>query len=403
MADNEGNVAAVSLVDVEDEELREALAVLAGSDPDQCSYQQGYMKRQAVFACNTCRTEGMEPTGVCLACANHCHDGHDIFELYTKRNFCCDCGNKNFGTFECKLSPKKDSQNTKNVYNHNYFGRYCSCDRPYPDEDDQVGEEMIQCIICEDWYHLKHLGCAAVDSEELLEMVCESCMNKAPFLWTYAAYFATPPVTSKENEDVTTPNVEKETSSYPCRDGGHAEPSTSQGCIKNPTLPNGDRTESQKRTREEMERHSSACQSEAALCKLKNLKTKGLVRPRVGSVFWPYCWRSKLCTCTDCKRAYVEAGVQFLLDESDTVLAYENKGKSLLREDLLTSCFSSLDRVQQLEIIYQFNDMKDELNAFLRDLADQGKEVTPEAIHAFFEELQAKKRRRSSAGQYNCS
>lgn len=46
---------------------------------------QGYVKRQAVFACNTCTPNDAEPAGVCLACANKCHDGHDIFELYTKR------------------------------------------------------------------------------------------------------------------------------------------------------------------------------------------------------------------------------------------------------------------------------------------------------------------------------
>lgn len=49
----------------------------------------------------------------------------------------------------------------------------------------------------------------------------------------------------------------------------------------------------------------------------------------------------------------MEAGVHFLMDESDTVLAYENKGETLLEEDLLMSCLSSLDRVQQLEIIYR--------------------------------------------------
>ncbi|XP_017546355.1 putative E3 ubiquitin-protein ligase UBR7 isoform X1 [Pygocentrus nattereri] len=408
MAVNEGKEAALSLVDVaEDEELREALAVLAGSDPNQCSYLQGYVKRQAVFACSTCTSEGMEPTGVCLACANHCHDGHDIFELYTKRNFRCDCGNRKFGSFKCKLSPEKDGQNSKNLYNHNYFGRYCSCDRPYPDDDDQVGEEMIQCILCEDWYHSKHLGCAVVDSEELLEMVCESCMNRAPLLWTYAAYFATSPVTSKEDEDVTVVGDEEEKETlketlHPYRNG-HDVPSTSQGCQKEQPTLNGTRAISHKRTHEEMESTSSACESENSPCKLKELKAKGLVRPRVGAVFWPYCWRSKLCTCTSCKRVYVEAGVQFLLDESDTVLAYENRGKALLREDLLMSCLNSLDRVQQLEIIYQYNDMKAELHAFLREFADQGKEVTPEAIRTFFEELQARKRRRSSTGQYYCS
>lgn len=75
---------------------------------------------------------------------------------------------------------------------------------------------MIQCIICEDWFHSRvsvrgfmfpapnlicifspllsvvkqHLGCAVVEPEELQEMICEACMNKAPFLWTYAAHFA---------------------------------------------------------------------------------------------------------------------------------------------------------------------------------------------------------------------
>ncbi|KAF7704602.1 putative E3 ubiquitin-protein ligase UBR7 [Silurus meridionalis] len=398
-----------SMDDLEDEELCEALAVLAGSDPDKCSYPQGYVKRQAVFACSTCTGEGMEPAGVCLACANTCHDTHNIYELYTKRNFRCDCGNSKFGLFKCKLTADKEGQNSKNVYNHNFFGRYCSCDRPYPDENDKVGESMIQCILCEDWFHSKHLGCSVVDSEDLLEMVCESCMNKAPFLWTYAAYFAHPPVsnlslsTDDENTSVAGNREEKE-ALLPSCSNGHDEPSTSKDCQKEARLTsNGIKAVNHKRTREEMERCPAKCQSKTIPCKLKELKAKGLVRPRVGSVFWPYDWRPKLCICTDCKKSYVEAGVQFLMDESDTLLAYENKGEALLKEDLLMSCLGSLDRVQQLEIIYQYNEMKTELREFLQQFADQGKDVTPEAIHMFFEDLQAKKRRRASVGQYYCS
>ena len=63
----------------------------------------------------------------------------------------------------------------KNVYNHNFHGRYCTCDRPYPDSEDEVKystrfvalwclcecvlvafqeeDVMIQCIACEDWFH----------------------------------------------------------------------------------------------------------------------------------------------------------------------------------------------------------------------------------------------------------
>lgn len=47
-----------------------------------CS-SQGYVNRQALYACSTCTTT--ESAGVCLACSLTCHDGHDLYELYTKR------------------------------------------------------------------------------------------------------------------------------------------------------------------------------------------------------------------------------------------------------------------------------------------------------------------------------
>lgn len=50
------------------------------------------------------------------------------------------------------------------------------------------------------------------------------------------------------------------------------------------------------------------------------------------------------------------AGLSFLLDEADTVLAYENKGKSNEQRqqghDPLMSALDNLNRVQQLEIIH---------------------------------------------------
>lgn len=47
----------------------------------------------------------------------------------------------------------KDKVNSNNVYNQNFVGTYCTCNRPYPDPEDTVEDEMIQCIICEDWFH----------------------------------------------------------------------------------------------------------------------------------------------------------------------------------------------------------------------------------------------------------
>ncbi|XP_070835711.1 putative E3 ubiquitin-protein ligase UBR7 isoform X1 [Chaetodon trifascialis] len=383
-----------------EEELVKALCVLAGSDPENCSYSRGYVKRQAVFACNTCTPSAAEHAGICLACANKCHDGHDIFELYTKRNFRCDCGNGKFGEFKCQLSPAKDEENIRNSYNHNFSGCYCTCDRPYPDTDDQVAnDEMIQCVVCEDWFHSRHLGCTVTEPEELQEMVCEGCMNKAPFLWSYAAHFAVPPVISVSppvEEVKVEEGAEKKEDSEPSRSRDE-EPSTSAEQAKQEEAAN--RSPPCKRTHEEMAGSPAKATTRAVPCRLKELQIKGLERLRQGAVFWPYGWRSKLCTCTSCKKAYVAAEVQFLMDLSDTILAYENEGLAEpFGQHPLMMLTNSMDRVQQLEVIYGFNELTTSINAFLDQCVAEGKTVTAEAVHQFFEELRARKRRRTNAG-----
>lgn len=86
-----------------------------------------------------------------MACCLTCHENHDVIEMFTKRNFKCDCGLK---STTCKLVPCKMVPNENNKYNQNFVGNYCTCHRPYPDVEDDVADEMIQCIICEDWYLL---------------------------------------------------------------------------------------------------------------------------------------------------------------------------------------------------------------------------------------------------------
>ncbi|KAM8725312.1 putative E3 ubiquitin-protein ligase UBR7 isoform 1-T1 [Acanthopagrus schlegelii] len=389
----------VSLVDVleEDEELEEeASAVLAGSDSDHCSYPQGYVKRQALYACNTCTPKGGEAAGVCLACSYKCHEGHDLFELYTKRNFRCDCGNRKFTELQCKLFPEKEEVNTLNKYSHNFFGVYCTCSRPYPDPDDQVEDEMIQCVVCEDWLHGRHLGCVVPDCVELQEMICESCMNRNPFLWTYAAHLAVPgaDVQVKEVKEVKEVTDKKEVKEV-------KEVKEEMGADEsNTNLPNkeekGDDViqPSCKRSREESE----------SSCRLAELLAIGQRRVQSGAVFWPSGWRSKLCSCTACQERLSAACLSFLLDESDTVLAYENKGKSSEQtqagHDPLMSALDNLNRVQQLEIIHGYNDMKSELKDFLQRFAAEGKVVTPDDIRQFFEQQQSRKRRRVDAGRF---
>uniref|UniRef100_A0A9J7XQ33 Putative E3 ubiquitin-protein ligase UBR7 n=1 Tax=Cyprinus carpio carpio TaxID=630221 RepID=A0A9J7XQ33_CYPCA len=413
MAANDGEEeATVSLVDVleEDEELEnEASAVLGGSDSEKCSYPEGYVKRQALYACNTCTPKGGEPAGICLACSYKCHEGHDLFELYTKRNFRCDCGNDKFGEMECKLFADKEKVNSGNKYSHNFFGLYCTCDRPYPDPEDEVPDEMIQCIVCEDWFHGRHLGCVVPDCVELQEMICESCMNKTPFLWNYAAHIAAKGIKSNSVYNIYTfvkvyfvlfASVPAITKVSQCK--GEED-------VKVEVQVNG--TSACKRKHQE-ETEGSSEEGSCSGCRLREMKSSGKSRTLQGAVFWPSAWRTKLCTCTDCKVLYADAGVSFLTDEMDTVLAYENKGKSTEQaeqaggaegRDPLMSALNNLNRVQQLEIIHEYNDMKTELKDYLQRFAAEGKVVTPEDIRQFFEQQQSRKRRRANAGQYYCS
>lgn len=113
-------------------------------------------------------------------------------------------------------------------------------------------------------------------------------------------------------------------------------------------------------------------------CRLNELPAIAPNTIQSGAVFWPSSWRSKLCTCRSCQvrpalatlaeaamtsprscpcvqENLSAAGLSFLLDESDTVLAYENKGKTseeARQHDPLMSALDRLNRVQQLEIIH---------------------------------------------------
>lgn len=58
-------------------DLQEADLVLGGDEGKECTYTNGYMKRQAIFSCLTCTPDGN--AGVCTACSLSCHDGHEVF------------------------------------------------------------------------------------------------------------------------------------------------------------------------------------------------------------------------------------------------------------------------------------------------------------------------------------
>ncbi|XP_074030520.1 putative E3 ubiquitin-protein ligase UBR7 [Leptinotarsa decemlineata] len=343
------------VLEFENELIENTAAVLGAANDKTCSYVEGYIKRQALYSCLTClpeaKTDPEKGVGVCLACSYHCHDGHELVELYTKRNFRCDCGNSKFTNMDCSLYNEKTDTNDLNVYNQNFSGLYCVCHRPFPDPEDPVPDEMIQCIICEDWYHTRHLG-TEVPSNNFAEMICEACVTKHEFLLHYDAFCLNKVLRTSEHEQVEV--------SESIKDGSDA-------------VETGEK--------------------EATYCKKPAYKS-----PRISAKFWvDVNWRKALCTCDDCLKMYENEDVAFLLDSEDPVHLYEEKGKAKAQEVVEThdrEFMNSMNRVQLVDCIAGYNDLKERLAEYLKKFAENKKIVREEDIREFFEGMNARKKQR---------
>ncbi|KAL7072301.1 hypothetical protein ACQ4LE_008628 [Meloidogyne hapla] len=273
------SLALEDFVGEESARAKEAEALLGGCLDLVCTYPEGYKPRQPLYSCKTCSAQnGGQLAGVCYACCENCHEGHDLVELYTKRNFCCDCGNSKFGkSNKCKLYEEKDLLNQRNIYNDNFKGIFCVCKKPYPPEEeeeegknDDAFEDMVQCQICEDWFHPSHAISDVTERSKLDRereeeedggfcLVCSLCIQKLPWLIYYLNK-------TEENQ---------------------------QNC-----------------------------------CKLEMLKTSsnGIKKENDGICF-PINWRDQLCRCKDCKVLYEDSDCQYLLDVEDTIEFFEKQNR----------------------------------------------------------------------------
>ncbi|XP_063699148.1 putative E3 ubiquitin-protein ligase UBR7 [Culicoides brevitarsis] len=351
-----------------EENEMEAMVVLGGSDENNCTYSKGYIKRQALYSCLTCVKDSKEDpekrAGMCLACSLACHEGHDLVELYTKRNFRCDCGGAKMKAVRCMLEPIKFGINEDNKYNQNFSGVYCTCKRPYPDPEDNVVDEMIQCVVCEDWYHGRHLNTPVI--KDFNEMICGGCVDEHSFLKSYLEY------SMSYKPEKTEENVEIE---------------ENEG--KRPS----DETETTDAKRLKLD--SEACQRPAS----KDY-------PPNAAIFWADAWREKLCKCEKCLELYKTEKVEFLIDPEDPVQKYEEIGiqrnRGSTSEEREIEALSHLGRTQQVEMITGYNLFKDRLKEFLATFAVNKKTVTEQDIKGFFEKMKSEKAEQQQGMSYFC-
>jgi len=365
--DTTGTVSMMEVLQDEQDFEEDAAAVLGSSSDTECSHSKGYVARQPLYACLDCSKE-RESCGFCLACSYHCHEGHNLVELYTKRMFRCDCGTPRLGN-KCKLSQVgKQEDCSLNKYNQNFKGLYCVCYRPYPDPDETVPDCMIQCILCEDWYHGRHLGREGGPPEDGLysEMICRGCVTLHPFLLHYLKLDVT-----QENQVV---DVENKTESDKI---GKDKTDASLEITGNGV----GKTEDNKELDKEQ-------------CQLKIPLPSGTVGP--SSLFLPSGWRTNLCNCSSCVKMYEDRKISFLPKETDTVHYYESqaqKAPDVMEKGM--EALGQLDRVKQVEAIHSYNNMKDNLMEYLSKFADNKKVVREEDIKTFFEGMKANKKMRT--------
>ncbi|MCO5579582.1 hypothetical protein L7F22_033439 [Adiantum nelumboides] len=402
LADEEDGVVTIKeyVEGLEAQEL-EVDMILGGDDGKQCTYPKGYLPRQAVFSCITCCPDGN--AGVCTACSMSCHDGHEIIEIWTRRHFRCDCGNSKFGVEACKLFSSKDSENDENVYNKNYKGVYCTCNRPYPDPDavEDMGE-MLQCCICEDWFHEAHLGLASTEEvprddegePTFDEVICQGCAASLDFLSHYSTLIVPVNINSSPRKEeipveplpasslahsngisdvrvdkVSEVNVglqeslqvsQKELNELQMQQSESSKPLQSDSLELDSVDQNS--TNREVVCSHGTDTNTANCSKASQHCKILSGEASGHVQngvkvfisngaepqntiPRVWTdkaLFLNKNWRTQLCRCSACIEVYAKKHVSFLMDSDDTIAKYEEVAKDKRKEKMDASSSQDL-------------------------------------------------------------
>ncbi|KAG5887761.1 hypothetical protein JTB14_016112 [Gonioctena quinquepunctata] len=188
-------------------------------------------------------------------------------------------------------------------------------------------------------------------------MICEACVTKHDFLLHYDGLCLNKAIRTNEEENVDISGSSKESTND---DGTDEKP---------------------------------------AGCKKPSYKS-----PKVSAKFWADVnWRKELCTCDDCLKMYENEDVAFLLDSEDPVHLYEEKGKAKAQEIVDShdkEFMKSMNRVQLVDCIAGYNDLKERLGEYLKKFAENKKIVREEDIREFFDGMNARKKQKVEVPHY---
>ncbi|EGG16431.1 ubiquitin protein ligase E3 component n-recognin 7 [Cavenderia fasciculata] len=309
-------------------------------EEDKCTFEKGYIT-QPVYACKNCPNT----FGFCYGCSMHCHIDHEIYELFKKRSFRCDCGTSVAGDIKCILQDKvHQDNNDKNIYNHNFQGKYCYCDQSY-----DYKEDMVQCLFCFDWFHetcialnstTKETVSTIPEADQMQDFVCLPCLKKLPFLLDY------PQIRLKDNNN---------SSNSTTNDINSSSSTSTLQCKRD----------------------------------LESIKI-------VNDLFCKFGWRDELCRCQQCQKLYEKENILFLFepieldsedeDEDQDEIDIQGDGERLekkrikrpenpfLEQNLEKSIEQFQNKLtdhQQEKLVQGYQQMKDKIFSFLKSKTEQ--------------------------------
>ncbi|KIW15979.1 hypothetical protein PV08_06029 [Exophiala spinifera] len=418
---------------------------------DKCTHVLGPL-RQTIFACLTCSpppasaAQVYTPAGVCYSCSISCHGEHNLVELFSRRNFVCDCGTKRLpSTSSCMLrsDPTTGARGVhsqepapNNQYNHNFQNHFCACGEEYDPETEKG--TMFQCLglgtvesggCGEDWYHPEclmglprdwykedkapqgrekeegepsHPTPPGFPSEDDFEhLLCYKCVESNPWIKQYAG---TPgflePVFHRSPE----PKVDNQApdNSAPPTNGTSLKRKASDTDLdKPPSSPS-------KRIKDDLNTLSlptSAEPSSQPSNDTNSAHKHELLPPApegTFSLFLTSSFRDHICHCPQCYPKLIPHPQ--LVEEEDTYEPSLSDASSQANSagvpgsgtrshgtasllDRGEAALSTMDRVKAIQGVMVYNHLRDKVKEFLKPYAESGQVVSAEDIKSYFEKL----------------
>lgn len=272
------------------------------------------------------------------------------------------------------------------------------------DPDDSIEDEMIQCIICEDWFHSRHLQATVPKSNSFAEMICGDCMSQHDIISHYVGMSITKvdesdmDGTADVDDSMNTTAISTKTVDESKVGEDVDEINQSISDTVNQSIMNI--IEINKSNTETSDIPTSSDEPPAKRQKIDTKPAKCSKPLRIGekmsgATFWPDDWRKSICSCEKCFNELKVQKIEFLVDLEDTVLSYQEKGLAKVHEtaeERAMRAFSQIDRQQQIDVLTGYNKLKDNLREFLHSYAEDAVTVTIDDVNRFFTSMREKEK-----------